>query len=173
MRTYSRLEVFINNIPYVLMVGLGGVVIKISLGSEPPALAAALAYFAYGILGALWIIVFLCPSCAYHGTGNCPCGYGTLSAYLRKKADTRDFRRQFKKHIPVIVPLWFIPPIVGGMAVARDFSWLLVGLLGAFVLDAFLFLPLFSKGHGCAECPQRENCPWMGSSGGTHCRPQA
>lgn len=156
----------VNNLPYALMIVLGGGLIASALGIGTAGLAAALGYVAYGLFGALWIIVFLCPSCAYHGTRNCPCGYGTLSTYLRRKAETRCFATQFKRHIPVIVPLWFIPPVVGGAALARGFSWVLAVLLAAFALDAFLILPLFSKRHGCAECPQRDDCPWMGGSCG-------
>jgi hypothetical protein len=80
-----------------------------------------------------------------------------------RKGEVNCFSEKFKRHIPVIVPLWLIP--VGAAAVvlvSESFSWWLLGMVIAFALDAFVILPLMSTKHGCRECPQREDCPWMG-----------
>lgn len=69
------------------------------------------------------------------------------------------------KKVVIIVPLWFIPPIAGGVMLWREFSWLVTALLVLFLIDSFLVLPLVSKRHCCAQCPQKETCPWMGSRG--------
>jgi hypothetical protein len=95
----------------------------------------------------------------------CPCGYGRVAARLREKDDVSLFRENFRKHIPVIVPLWFIPVVAGVIFAVRSFTWLEAILLVMFVLVALVFLPLFSKRHSCARCPQKDLCPWMGGKG--------
>jgi len=71
------------------------------------------------------------------------------------------FSEKFKKHIPVIMPLWFIPVLVGVPLVIRSFSWTIFVLLVVFALEAFVILPLVSSKHGCKGCPQNNSCPWM------------
>jgi hypothetical protein len=61
----------------------------------------------------------------------------------------------------VIVPLWFIPLLVGVPVLISRFSCLLLALIVIFAVDAFIILPLISTKHGCKECPQKETCPWM------------
>jgi len=165
MRTYSHFQELTDNIPYILMVGLGSALI--ALGPYPGTwqYAGAGAYALYGALGALWIMLFVCPYCAFFDTRSCPCGYGQIAVLLRHKAEVECFSTQFKKHIPVIVPLWLIPPGLGGYWLYLDFSWTVLGVMIAFAVDAFLILPLVSTKHGCAECPQRGTCPWMKMSG--------
>lgn len=161
-REYSRVEVIVNNLPYTTMIVLGGGILALGLQTGLWAWTAAGAYFAYGLAGAFWIIIFLCPYCSFHGMRSCPCGYGGISAKLRPRQGSDCFREMFRKHIPVIVPLWFIPLLVGGVVVTYRFSWWFLGLLIVFALDAFLVLPLVSTKHGCATCPQKDKCPWMG-----------
>jgi hypothetical protein len=103
----------------------------------------------------------VCPYCRYWNTRACPCGYGRIAAKFRKKKSVEAFSEKFKKHIPVIVPLWFIPILVGVPFVIRSFSWALLVLLVVFALDAFVVLPLVSRKYGCKGCPQKETCPWM------------
>jgi hypothetical protein len=149
------------NLPYSVMVLTGATLIALALDMSSRAWIAAAAYAAYGVGGALWIIVFLCPYCLNYGRRSCPSGYGIISAKLREKGDAALFSRKFKQHIPVIVPLWLIPLVIGGVVAVKSFSWLLAILLGVFVLNSFVILPLLSKSHGCKHCPQRAACPWM------------
>ena len=158
---HSALSIVIANLPYAVMILLGATIVALSLKSLWWAWIAAAAYLAYGILGALWIIVFLCPYCPSYAKRSCPCGYGLLAAKLRPTGDTALFRKKFRRHIPVIVPLWLIPALLGGVVMASAFSWPLAILLGAFVLNSFVILPLAARSHGCKDCPQREACPWM------------
>ena len=162
-RTYSCLHGFINNLPYIAMIVLGTAVLFLSINTLLWKWLAAAAYLLYGVVGILWIILFLCPFCRYYDTNLCPCGYGLIAGRLRKqKIQNQDcFNEKFKKHIPVIVPLWFIPVLVGVPAEIRNFSIGLLALLIVFAVDAFVLLPLFSTKHGCKECPQRDSCPWM------------
>jgi hypothetical protein len=163
MREYSHLEELINNVPYMAMIVLG--IVILAMGVEAPMwkwIVAGL-YLIYGAVGAFWIMVFICPYCRYWNTRSCPCGYGHIAAMLRDKKPQDCFNEKFKKHIPVIVPLWFIPVLVGAVFVVHLFSWLLLVLLVIFALNSFVVLPLVSTKHGCKKCPQRDTCPWMNS----------
>ena len=169
-RQYSHAQELINNLPYAAMIVLGTAVLFLSIPSALSRWVVAVVYLIYGIAGIFWIIVFLCPFCRYYGTRSCPCGYGQLAARLRRKSEIEDlksqtpadcFDKKFKRHIPVIVPLWFIPVLVGVITLIGAFSISLLVLLIIFAVDAFVVLPLLSTKHSCKECPQRDTCPWM------------
>jgi len=161
MRVYSLTEELLSNCPYTAMIALGALILFASFTVPFWEWMATSAYLIYGVAGTLWIILFICPYCSYWGTRSCPCGYGRIASKLREKKTDGCFTDKFKKHIPVIVPLWFIPILVGVPFVIRSFSWLLLILLVFFAIDAFVVLPLFSTKHGCKECPQKDSCPWM------------
>lgn len=166
MRRYSGLETTIANIPYVAMVLIGTVTIAYAYGFSVRALVGATGYFAYGVVGALWIMVFVCPYCAFYATRGCPCGYGVISARIVKKGDHDCFETKFKRHIPVIVPLWIIPIVCGGIVLWGSFSWLLLGLVLVFIVVSWIVLPIVSRKHGCVDCPQKSDCPWMAEDSG-------
>ena len=158
---HSALSTVIGNLPYSVMVVVGAAIIALSREAFWWAWIGAGGYFVYGILGSFWIILFLCPHCRSYGHRSCASGYGVLSAKLRAKGDPALFMKKFRGHIPIIVPLWIIPPVIGGFCIASAFSWPLVILMGVFVLDAWVILPVLSRSHGCKKCPQRGECPWM------------
>jgi len=164
-REYSNWETLVANLPYMIMVVLGSVIIAVVFWGTVGALVGAAGYFVYGVVGAFWIMVFMCPSCAYYATRECPCGYGIISAKLVRKQDLACFSVKFKKHIPVIVPIWFIPVVCGGIVLYRSFSWPVLVLVVVFAINSFVILPLVAKQHSCADCPQKEDCPWMATSG--------
>ena len=191
-REYSRAQEFFNNLPYMAMMVLGAAIFLVGFESLMWKWIGAGVYLIYGVAGAFWIMLFVCPYCMYWNTRSCPCGYGSIAAKLRlplrlsshpclsqpngyrqdeaageQKLANR-FNQKFKRHIPVIVPLWFIPILAGVPLVVRDFSWLLLVLLAAFALDAFVLLPLFSTKYGCRGCPQKDLCPWMGRKSRTN-----
>lgn len=161
MREYLPAEELVNNVPYLAMIVLGMVIFVAILDGSSWGLIAAAVYLIYGLMGAFWIMIFVCPYCKYWNTKSCPCGYGRIAAKFRKKKPIELFSEKFKKHIPVIVPLWFIPVLVGVPLVIRSFSWTLLVLLVVFALEAFVILPLVSSKHGCKRCPQKNLCPWM------------
>ena len=161
LREYSPSQELFHNIPYIAMMVLGAIVLVASFDGSIWKITSGIAYILYGLAGALWIMIFVCPYCKYWDTKSCPCGYGRIAAKFRKKKSIESFREKFKKHIPVIVPLWFIPILVGVPFVIRSFSWTLLVLLVVFALDAFVILPLVSTKYGCKGCPQKESCPWM------------
>jgi len=109
MYQYSHLQMFANNLPYMVMTVLGATVFLVGFQAPQWKWVAAGLYVAYGVAGAFWIMAFLCPFCAHYDTSSCPCGYGWIAAKLRPKKDSGRFREKLRKHIPVIVPLWFIP----------------------------------------------------------------
>ncbi|MBW7992561.1 MAG: hypothetical protein FVQ84_21450 [Planctomycetes bacterium] len=161
MREYSPAQELFHNIPYIGMTVLGAIVLGVAPGGSIWGIIAGIAFLIYGLAGTLWIMVFVCPYCGYWDTKACPCGYGRIAAKFRKKKPIECFSEKFKKHIPVIVPLWLIPVLVGVPFVIRSFSWTLLGLLVVFAIEAFVILPVASTKHGCKECPQRDTCPWM------------
>ena len=161
MRQYSPAQELINNAAYIVMVLLGAVILIMGYDGSAAGWISAIAYLAYGIAGAVWIMVFVCPYCRYFDTRSCPCGYGHIAPRFRAKQTVECFNEKFKKHIPVIVPLWFIPIVAGAVPLLRNFTLPLLDLLIIFVINAFIILPLVSTRHGCKECPQKETCPWM------------
>ncbi len=161
VQNYRHLQEFIDNLPYIFMIILGALVFIIDPKANVPNWLFAGLYVFCGIAGALWIIIFVCPYCHYYDTRACPCGYGQISAKLCKVRDQSRFIEKFKKHIPVIIPLWIIPVIAGVIFLFQKFSLLLLLLVVFFAIDAYLLLPLLSRKYGCAHCPQKNTCPWM------------
>lgn len=160
---YTHIQEFIDNLPYIVMTILGALVFIIGPESGAANWLLAISYFLYSAAGALWIIIFVCPYCHFYGTRTCPCGYGRISGKLRRVRDQSRFSEKFKKHIPVIVPLWIIPPAAGIFYLFRHYSLALLLLVVVFSIDAFVMLPLVSRKYGCAHCPQKSSCPWMKS----------
>ena len=158
---YTHLQEFIDNLPYIFMTILGALVFILGSEANTTKWLFAGLYVFYGIAGALWIIIFVCPYCHYYDTRACPCGYGQISAKLRKVRDQSRFIGKFKKHIPVIIPLWIIPVVAGIIFLLNNFSLPLLFLVVLFAIDAYLILPLLSRKYGCAHCPQKNTCPWM------------
>lgn len=160
-RLYTPTQELINNIPYITMTVLGAAIFIVAFNGSVLSLTTAGAYLVYGIAGTIWIMIFVCPYCRYFDTRECPCGYGHIAVKFRKKESVECFSDKFKKHIPVIVPLWFIPIVAGLPVVIANFTWLLLILLVMFAVVAFVILPQVSTKHGCKECPQKDTCPWM------------
>lgn len=163
VQAVTRRQEIIDNIPYLAMIVMGAALFWTGLGDSMWRLPAAGLYAAYGVGGAIWIMHFVCPYCRFYDTRLCPCGYGQLAVKLGPRRAHDRFASQFKKHIPVIVPLWLTPLIPGGIGLVGSFSWNQLLLLAAFVLDSFVLLPLVSRRFGCSNCPQKQTCPWMGN----------
>ena len=161
VQNYTHHQEFIDNLPYIFMTILGALVFIIGPKASTPNWLFAGLYVFYGIAGALWIIIFVCPYCHYYDTRACPCGYGQISAKLCKVRDQSRFIEKFKKQIPAIIPLWIIPVVAGFIFLFQNFSLLLLLLVVLFAIDGFLILPLLSRKYGCAHCPQKDTCPWM------------
>ncbi|MGA1870823.1 MAG: hypothetical protein ACMUJM_19990 [bacterium] len=161
MHKYSTFETGIANIPYLAMILLGALTIAYSYAFSAWGIIGAAGYLVYGIGGAFWIIIFVCPSCRYYASTECPCGYGMISSKIVKKGNRDCFTEKFRRHIPVIVPLWIIPAVCGGIGLFRSFSWWLLGLVLLFIVESWVILPLISRKYSCVTCPQKDQCPWM------------
>ena len=158
---YSHFQQFVDNLPYIIMTFLGAAIFFTGFGTSFWEYIAAGLYVLYSIVGAFWIIVFVCPYCHFFDTMACPCGYGRIAAKLRRKRDDSLFMRKFKMNIPVLFPLWIAPVVAGLIFLVSDFSLWMLALFTLFAVDSFVILPLLSKKYGCAHCPQRDTCPWM------------
>jgi len=161
MKKNKQLKVVMDNIPYVGMLIIGALTIATSFLFSTNGIIGALSYLLYGILGSLWVMIFVCPYCHGYGNDGCPSGYGKLSAKMVKKKDQQFFAQKFKKNIAVIVPLWIIPAVCGVIGLIQVFSWLMLFLVLIFIVDAWIILPMLSKKEGCNRCPQKNQCPWM------------
>ena len=158
---YTHIQEFIDNLPYMLMTAFGAIILFLGIKSLFWSLLAAGLFIFWGILGTIWFIIFICPYCHFYDTRACPCGYGQFAAKVRPKAPIEQFNEKFKRHIPIIFPLWFIPLIAGGIFLYNNFSILMFTFIILFTIDSFILLPLISRKYGCAHCPQKESCPWM------------
>lgn len=164
-KEYSRIQVVIDNLPYLFMILIGSAIQPIGFGFTPLGIGLAGIYLFYGIAGALWIILFVCPYCQYYDTRSCPCGYGEIAARLREKSSEDRFMEKFKRHIPFIVPLWIIPLGEGVFFLTGNFSRPMLIAMVAFMLNSYIILPLMARIYGCGHCPQKSNCPWMPKEG--------
>lgn len=158
---YSNLNVLIDNIPYIVMIIIGAFILFMGFESSFWKWITGILFLLYGVIGAFWIIIFVCPYCHFYDSRLCPCGYGKISAKIMQRKDDSQFTKKFKEHIPVIVPLWIIPTVAGVVFLIKDFSIFMLVLLALFAIDSFAILPLVSRRYGCAHCPQRDECPWM------------
>ena len=154
---YSTARVLLDNVPYMVTVILGALIVRYALNITP-----AIVFAVYSAVGTLWFIFFICPHCNFYGTKACPCGYGTISAKFVQKRDSSQFEKVFKTNVPVIFPIWVVPVLAGVYGMVKSFSSTMLILLVVFVVISFAVLPLLSKKHGCLNCPNRERCPWMG-----------
>ncbi len=161
VQEYTHVQEIIDNLPYIIMTLLGAVIHLVGLGFTVWGWIAATCFALYGIAGAVWFIVFICPFCHFYGTRTCPCGYGQISGKLVPAQDGSQFIEKFKKHIPVIFPLWFVPLISGALFLFRNYNPTMLVLYSAFIINSFIILPLVSRFYGCAHCPQKNDCPWM------------
>ena len=82
---YSRLHEFLDNFPYMIMIILGAAVLFMGFETLIWKWVTSGLYLLYGVIGAVWIILFVCPYCHFFDTRLCPCGYGKIAAKFRQK----------------------------------------------------------------------------------------
>jgi hypothetical protein len=159
----KRFIIFIENLPYALMILLGASIFVLGFAFSFTAWLSAGLYAIYGIIGIFWIIVFVCPYCHNFGSG-CFSGHGQISSMFRPKKDERLFVAKFKKNIPVIIAIYLIPIIAGVIFLIFSFSYAILALIILFALNSYLVAPEISKKYACANCSVRDECPWMGEN---------
>jgi len=160
-QNYTHWQEIIDNLPYIIMTLLGAVIFLFGLKLTLWGLWAAIFYVLYSIAGAFWIIIFICPYCHFYDTRACPCGYGQIAAKILPAKGGNRFKEKFKKHIPVIFPLWFVPLIAGIIFLVKEYNNYMFLLYVFFIINSFIILPLLARIYGCGHCQQKEECPWM------------
>jgi hypothetical protein len=144
-----RTRVTLHNLPEYIMYVLGAIIVSY-LG-----IIILIAFVVYIILSNLWFMRFVCTYCPHYDRVKCPSGYAIVASKLF----------MFKRHMAVVFPAWFVPVIVGIYILIGEFTLQMLILLIAFILIAFVVLPIFSRRYGCDYCDLRDKCPWMGRFG--------
>lgn len=123
---------------------------------------AAVAYVVYVAASLIWFMYFICRYCGTSKVGHCESVIGHWSmALFPKRGAPREFQRQFRRHIAVLFPDWFVPAVVGILLlILRPFSLSLLILVIVFCLVAFVVLPILSNRKSCATCTMKRVCPW-------------
>ena len=119
----------------------------------------AVVQLAASVLGPIWIMARVCPSCLLYGSSACPSGYGLVSSRLVERGDPDRFREVFNLHVTAVAPMWFIPigAVVYLLVTGETVPWLVTVV---FILVAFIGVPLKARYYTCARCPKRSDCPW-------------
>ncbi len=147
--------VLLDNIPTLLLFMLGFLIL------DRVSTAAAIAYALYAAGSVVWFWAKICPYCHHYGTLACPCGYGIVSSRLFRRQNTLQFRKVFRRNLPVVFPNWFVPAGVAVYLLATDFSGEILVLTLLFSFIGFILIPVISRLVGCRNCEIKENCPWM------------
>lgn len=147
----------VHSIPHILTLVLGVVIFGMCHILLAPAYAliaaSSMLYFLYNI----------CPRCAAHDSMSCPSGYGIISARMFDRRRDIPFPKAFRRHIWSVAIQWFLPLGAGIACLYIRYPPLdmpLVLAMAAFILVAFVWLPLASRHKGCGTCPQSRDCPW-------------
>jgi hypothetical protein len=156
--------ILVENIPYAAMILIGAAVFLLGFGLTLTGWLSAALYAAYGVIGALWIIVFVCPYCPNFGS-ECFSGHGQVSEMFMQKKDQGRFAKEFKKNIPVIIPIYAIPMVAGLAFFGLSFSYLVLLCAIAFAVNSYAIAPLVSRRVACSKCTVKDECPWMGKGG--------
>jgi hypothetical protein len=120
----------------------------------------ALIYLAYCVLSNVLYMAWVCPYCGHYRLATCPAGFDILSGRRFKMQPGKTFGTEFRRNVYVMVPGWFLPPLAGlYLPFFTGFSWAVLGLVIAFSVIGFWWLPETSKKHceGCetVDCPRR------------------
>ena len=119
----------------------------------------AILYLLYAVLSNVLYMAWVCPYCGHYALGTCPAGFHILSGRRFKAKLGTTFAREFRRNLWVMIPGWFVPPLVAVYLLVTGFSWLVLTLLVIFCVIAFWWLPESSKSHceGCetVDCPRR------------------
>lgn len=116
-------------------------------------------YLAYCALSNWLYMAWVCPYCGHYQLHTCPAGFDILSGGRFTKQPGKTFGSEFRRNVYVLVPGWVLPLLAGLYLLWRDFFWPVLGLLVAFGVIGFWWLPESSKKHcqGCetVDCPRR------------------
>lgn len=151
---YTKSEALLNNIPGILTCALGSIIL-IHLW-----IVFGILYLTFCAAGIILFWRLICPCCPSYDKRCCPCGYGKVASRFFEKGDPSRFPRMFKSYIPLFSLIWMFPLVGGFILLSRNPTLYFLLLLLSFFVVGFLLVPLFSRVHGCKDCPIKEECPW-------------
>jgi hypothetical protein len=129
----SRSSIFVEDLPYALMILLGVLIFQVTLDFSLTAWLSTVAYIIYGIVVVFWMVAFVCPYCQNFGS-TCPSGHGQISARFKRKQDEKLFARKINKSMPAVIPIYVIPIVIGAVAFVFSFNFLVLILVALFVV---------------------------------------
>jgi len=115
-------------------------------------------YLLFSITALLLYMKFVCLYCFCYKTQSCHDGYHIIAKRLFKPGKGKSFYRQFKRYVPVVYPIWFLPVPAAIYVLITQFSRLFFGYVIIFSIFGFIILPLMSKNQ-CTRCKNGPNCP--------------
>jgi len=150
--------VLLDNIPTLLLFLLGFFIIyQVSL-------TGAIVFGTYALFSVVWFWARICPYCHHYDTLACPCGYGSISAKIFKRRDSKLFKKVFRRNIFIQFPNWFVPFAIAIYLLITKYTTEILLLTISFSLIGFVIIPVISKQVGCKNCEIKEDCPWMTGS---------
>src|SRR4030043_646993 len=149
--------VLLDNVPTLILFILGIIII-----SQISA-AGAIIFGFYTVFSVVWFWARICPYCHHYDTLACPCGYGSISAKIFKRRDSKLFKKVFRRNILIQFPNWFVPFAIAIYLLIIKYSTAILLLTVSFSLIGFIIIPVISKQVGCKNCEIKEDCPWMTS----------
>ncbi len=162
----TTLDRIVEDLPTFVMFILGAVIFLLS--SPHAGWLYALIYLTFCVVSLLWFMRFICSHCLNAYNAGCPSLFGGIASRFFKQRPPEAYAESFRRNIVILYPCWFVPPIVGLYQLISACSVPMLVALIAFALDAFVILPLASKGHGCTDCAMAAECPRM-----THTQPKS
>jgi hypothetical protein len=115
-------------------------------------------YLGYSIIALLLYMKFICLYCLCYKTRSCHDGYHIIASRLFEPRKGKIFYTQFKRYVPVVYPIWFIPVPAAFYVLMTRFSWLHLGFVIIFCISGFVILPLLSQNQ-CRKCTNGLYCP--------------
>jgi len=134
---------------YVALIALGAATLYLAIGEAPLNWIIAAAFVVYAPVAGYIFAARGCGNSAHRSVGAVPghAGEKRTAAFLL--------------HLPILLPAWLAPPIVAGVALSAEWSVALAAVAAAFLVEAFIVLPLVARLAVCVRCPQRHGCPFM------------
>jgi len=143
-----------HSIPHLSLLGLGILI----FGMIHPLLALGYAFL--GSISMIYFMRYICTRCAGHGSMGCPSGWGVFSSKMFPRDKETKFRDAFNRNIWSVAIQWFVPLGSGIAFLAIDFDPILLGVILAFSIVGFVWLPIAARRKGCRSCPQQFDCTW-------------
>lgn len=151
---FTSTQILTHNIPLLCMYIVGTIIVGFLC------IYCAIAFIIYIIISNIVFMVTICAYCPHYGTRSSLCGYGLLTKNFTTRKRPREFKRQFKKYIAVLFPIWFVPLLIGIYLLIFSFDWIVLIILIFYIILAFGVVLYVSRSKSCKTCKHRDQCPW-------------